>query len=81
MGQVPLAAHLDLGGGRICLFALSAVRSAYYLPLPLVISVSMAAAPAKMQQRFSLGKAVVRLSSMALPMAEKVVAAAETAVR
>ncbi len=34
-----------------------------------------------MQQRFSLGKAVVRLSSMALPMAEKVVAAAETAVR
>ena len=44
----------------------------------------MASAPAavkNMQQRSTIGKAVVRLSSMSQVMAEKVVAAAEAAVR
>jgi hypothetical protein len=43
----------------------------------------MAAVPAvkSMQTRSTIGKAVVRLSSMSQQMAERVVAAAETAVR
>jgi hypothetical protein len=41
----------------------------------------MAVPVAKMAQRFSIGNAVVRLSSMPMPMAEKVVAAAEDAMR
>ena len=44
----------------------------------------MASAPPavkNMQQRSTIGKAIVRLSSMAPQMAEKVVAVAEVAVR
>ncbi len=51
-------------------------------PLDPAMATAVAGGAVKsMQTRTTIGKAIVRLSSMSPPMAEKVVAAAEVAVR